>query len=546
MPLSMFAAILLPSFHLQAALRFEPERHRQPVALLAGAGPAGAIVLETTAAARAAEVQAGFTASQALARCPALQLRRRLPQQEQAAAEVLRQTAWAFSPWLEPTAPGLCTLDLRGRAETNHRAWALTLMQRLATRQLFARVGVAQNPDLAHLAARRARPFLQLTDAAAFLAPLPLAELEPDPTLEMIIAGWGVRTLGALTALPREAVGDRLGPTGMALWDRAAGRTTRALDFAHAVETYREFVEFEHGLETLEPLLFVLRRCLEQITQRLSDAWLVVASLRLELRCDDGSKLARSFTIPDPTGDVDVLFRVLHHYFETLRAEAPVVALELEARPTKPVGHQFGMFQAALKDPNGFAETLARLAAVVGDDRVGTPELERTHRPDAFRIAPVDFATPPSRARLRGRAAAALRAGAAAFPPADRRAGAMRSLGPAGAHGIRGNARRHPLRARSVARLGRLVGGSPRLERRGMGRGTGARPAPPAFAARRRLVGGGWIRLRKKYDDRIGKMVWLVPGRWENARRARRGAKEQTAQPRRTRRARRNRSRWIG
>jgi protein ImuB len=391
----MFAAILLPSFHLQAALRFEPELHRQPVALLAGPGPTGAIVTETTAAARAAEVQAGFTASQALARCPGLQLRRRLPQQEQAATEVLRQTAWAFSPWLEPTAAGLCTLDLRGRSETQHRAWALTLMQRLATRQLFARVGVAGNPDLARLAARRARPFLQLADAAAFLAPLPLAELEPDPTLEMIIAGWGVRTLGALTALPREAVGDRLGPTGMALWDRAAGRTTRTLDFAHAVETYHEIVEFEHGLETLEPLLFVLRRCLEQITQRLADAWLVVATLRLELRCDDGGKLARTFSIPDPTGDVDVLFRVLHHYFETLRTEAPVVALELEARPTKPLSHQFGMFQAALKDPNGFAETLARLAAVVGDDRVGTPELERTHRPDAFRIARVDFASPP-------------------------------------------------------------------------------------------------------------------------------------------------------
>jgi len=181
----------------------------------------------------------------------------------------------------------------------------------------------------------------------------------------------------------------------MALWDRAAGRTHRALDFAQPIETYREVVEFEHGMETLEPLLFVLRRGLVQITQRLADVWLVVASLRLELRCDDGRTLTREFTIPDPTGDVDVLFRVLHHYFETLRTEAPVVALELEARPAKPLGHQFGIFQAALKDPNGFAETLARLAAVVGDDRVGTPEPKRTHRPDAFRMAAVDFGVPP-------------------------------------------------------------------------------------------------------------------------------------------------------
>ena len=391
----MFAAVLLPSFHLQAALRFEPELHRQPVALLSGPGPAGAIVTETTVAARAADVHAGFTASQALARCPRLQLRRRLPRQEHAAAEILRQTAWAFSAWLEDTADGLCTLDLRGRAEIDHRPWVLALVRRLAAQQLFARIGVAANPDLARLAARRARPFLQITEVAAFLAPLSLSDLDPDPTLEMIIGGWGVRTLGALTALPREAVGDRLGPSGVALWDRAAGRTTRTLRFAQLIETYAEVVEFEHGLETLEPLLFVLRRCLEQITQRLADVWLVIAGLNLTLRCDDGTVLERAFTIPDPTGDVDVLFRVLHHYFETLRTEAPVVALELSVRPTKPVGHQFGLFQAALKDPNGFAETLARLAAVVGDDRVGTPQLESTHRPDAFRVARVDFAAPP-------------------------------------------------------------------------------------------------------------------------------------------------------
>jgi hypothetical protein len=56
--------------------------------------------------------------------------------------------------------------------------------------------GRAPNPDLAHLAARRARPFLQLADATAFLAPLPLAELEPDPTLEMIIAAMEMRRTG--------------------------------------------------------------------------------------------------------------------------------------------------------------------------------------------------------------------------------------------------------------------------------------------------------------------------------------------------------------
>ena len=35
---AMFAAILLPSFHLQAALRFEPELHRRFTGIKSGSG----------------------------------------------------------------------------------------------------------------------------------------------------------------------------------------------------------------------------------------------------------------------------------------------------------------------------------------------------------------------------------------------------------------------------------------------------------------------------------------------------------------------------
>jgi protein ImuB len=99
----------------------------------------------------------------------------------------------------------------------------------------------------------------------------------------------------------------------------------------------------------------------------------------------------RVFKIPQPTNDVDLLFRMLQTHLENFRSEHPIVAVALSAEPIKPAGEQFGLFETILRNPHQLSQTLARLTALLGSDRIGTPVLEETHRPDAFRMQPFSW-----------------------------------------------------------------------------------------------------------------------------------------------------------
>src|SRR5437763_2825976 len=208
-----------------------------------------------------------------------------------------------------------------------------------------------------------------------------------------ILHKWGIHTLGQLAALDKEELRARLGPEAVRLWERANGTATRLLKFVQPPETFQESFEFDHEIETAEPLLFILRRFLEQLALRLSAIYLVAQELTLRIGFSNNQTNAsaartyeRDFKIPQPTNDVDLLFRMLQTHLENFKSEYAIVAVALSAQPIKPAREQFGLFETTLRNPHKLSETLARFVALLGTDRVGTPVLEETHRPDAFRI----------------------------------------------------------------------------------------------------------------------------------------------------------------
>ena len=207
-----------------------------------------------------------------------------------------------------------------------------------------------------------------------------------------ILHKWGIHTLGQLAALDKQQVGARLGPEAIRLWERASGQSNRLLKLVRPPESFEESFEFEHEIETAEPLLFMLRRFLEQLAVRLSGIYLVAKELTLRITFRNKRTYERVFKIPQPTNDVELLFRMLHTHLENFRSEHPIVAVALSAQSIKPAREQFGLFETTLRNPHQLSETLARLTALLGGERVGTPVIEETHRPDAFRMEPFSWA----------------------------------------------------------------------------------------------------------------------------------------------------------
>jgi protein ImuB len=397
-----FAVIQVRTFALQALRRTEPGLAVQPLALIEGVGRKAVV---TQVSGEAVGVEAGMGAPLAMARCPGVLLRMRSALAETEAQAILLAAAFSLSPRVESTAGGICTVDLQGAKKEDTRRRAEALIVDLAAGGLAAIVGIGRTPLLASYAAGSLPAptggIAIMEDERAFLDLLPLAVAEPVPAHADLLARWGIRTLGALTAIGKADLGRRLGGEGVALWERAAGETVRVLNLAKLPDMFAAEWNLPAPVEVLEPLLFILRRLVDRLVLELRGAGFVARGLTLELGLDDGTACLRELSLPEPSGDGERLFRVLHTHLEQVRTVSPVKGLRLTVIPTRPLVKQPGLFDTGLKDPHGFAESLARVAALVGTENVGTPEPMATHRPDSFRLtSPVELIPPPAAASV--------------------------------------------------------------------------------------------------------------------------------------------------
>ena len=170
----MFSTIYLPNFYLQAALRHQPELQAEPVALIDDEATK-ATILQLNSPAEALGVRCGMAPSQGLARCLRLIVKMRERAQEKLLNDIVLQFAFTLAPFVEATAPGICTIEFTD--DRNLHRKVTRVIEQLAETEITARAGIAQTPDTSRLAAHLARPVLQVGDVDTFLASLPIETL---------------------------------------------------------------------------------------------------------------------------------------------------------------------------------------------------------------------------------------------------------------------------------------------------------------------------------------------------------------------------------
>ena len=175
----MFATIYLPNFYLQAATRHQPELCLKPVALIEE-HERKPLIIQLNDAAEKAGIRKGMTPSQALARSLRVLIKVRAPMQEKSMQQILLHHAFILSPFVEDTAPGVCTIQFTDCRTLNEKV--CRVIAQLRECEIRAQAAVAPTSDSSFLAAHLARPVLQIENAKEFLAPLPIETLATAAT----------------------------------------------------------------------------------------------------------------------------------------------------------------------------------------------------------------------------------------------------------------------------------------------------------------------------------------------------------------------------
>ena len=396
----LWACILLPQLALDGVVR----RHAtpdQPLALIAG--PAQRRVLRSVnEAAKAAGLRAGQPLSVAQAICA------RFDAVEYDAADVDRWhdflAAWAY----------------RYGSLVSREFPAALLIEVEASFRLFGpwpRLEAQMREDLRELGFRHrivlaphpwaARVLANVHDGLAITADRPLQQaLDQLPVARSGLPGdvatslgrMGLRHLRQVFALPRAALGRRIGEQALDHLDRLRGALATPLRYFQPSDAFESRIEFNDEVSSSQSLLFPLRRLTSDLGAYLAGRDGGVQRFLLRFSHDRGATTELPIGLLAAERDPAMLFEVARSRLEQLQLPAAVRIMELSAHqlpPFVPAGRD--LFDTRPQQAMPWEQLRERLRARLGDEAVHGLAVRADHRPErAWQTSVSDVDTMPA------------------------------------------------------------------------------------------------------------------------------------------------------
>jgi len=315
---------------------------------------------------------------------------------DRAAGERLLALARDCSPRVEAVAGDLVAIDASGltRLFGGPRPFAEHVRQQGAEHGFPVSVAVAATRTAALLLAC-ARPGATVVPRgreAVALAPLPVAVLGrlagEEADLLATLERWGIRTLGDLAALPAAGLFERLGEAGTR-WRRLARGEDRQPLVRETIEPrFEQALELDWPIEGLEPLSFVLARLLELLGADLERHDRGAVVLHVWLKLVTRTVHHRALHLPAPIRDPRVLRTLVLLDLESHPPQAGIDQVRLAAEPAPGRVVQHSLLVRPMPSPDRLCTLMARLTALVGKGRCGSPLSVDSHHPGAVALAP--------------------------------------------------------------------------------------------------------------------------------------------------------------